>query len=185
MLKGPPNSASPGDGGHSAAATDQDASAASSATSLPGPDTGVALLYLSSAGSLIIGTGAQFVAFLVLARYLGIHQFGLLTTIVAATNLAVPFCGLGSHEGIVRRLSRDPRDYSKMLGHALILIATTGTILSVVLAAILNCFVTISPNAGANLTSIAIIVVSNVVLHRFILLAEDIFISRWQMNKAN
>lgn len=87
------------------------------------------LLYVSSTGSLLVGTVAHTIGFVILARFLGTEQYGYLATISAATNLACPLCGLGASEAVRRWVGRDPSSYSAILGHSLILLSVTGILL--------------------------------------------------------
>jgi hypothetical protein len=44
----------------------------------------LALSYFGSTASLVVSSGAQLLTFAILARHLGVEQFGLLMTITAA-----------------------------------------------------------------------------------------------------
>ena len=94
--------------------------------------------YIGSTAAMAIGIVAQLVAFVFLARYLGIEQFGLLMTITAATSLALNVCGLGAGEAFMRRVGREPaisiRCSASSDSHA-----ATGAALSVVTVVGLYC----------------------------------------------
>lgn len=145
----------------------------------------LALSYLASTGTLMIGSAAQLVTFALLARGLGVEQFGLLITVTVATNIAVQICGAGATEALIRRVAPEPGLYATALGHNLILLAVTGAALTLVLAAALPHVVALSPDPLVNAGAILALVVANVVLVRVILLAEQVFIARWQQGKAN
>lgn len=142
-------------------------------------------LYLGSTGSLMIGTGAQLVAFVVLARHLGVAQFGLLMTITAATNLGAQLCGIGANEGLVRRVARDVSEYPLLLGHTILLMLISGAVLTVAVTAGLAAVTSVSDDPQTNLAGLMIFVVSNVVLFRWILVVEQIFIAHWHVVSAN
>jgi O-antigen/teichoic acid export membrane protein len=78
---------------------------------------------------LTVGIAAQSIGFIVLARWLGSDQFGHLSMITAATNLGAAWCGLGTSEAMRRRAGRDPSLYPTLLGHCLILLFVSGTVL--------------------------------------------------------
>lgn len=145
----------------------------------------VLLLYAGSTVSLMVGSAAQLLTFAILARALGVEQFGLLMMVTALTNLAVQVCGLGGTETMVRRVARDPALYPQALGHNLILIGASGAVLVAGLAAALPHFVALSPDRGANAAAVLALVLTNVVLVRWIVLVEQVFIARWQVMNAN
>lgn len=143
------------------------------------------LAYLTSTGSLLIGIGAQFVGFIVLARYLGAEQFGHLMVITAATAVALSVCGLGTDEVMVRRCAREPHLYPTLLGHGLILVGISGVFLSAAVILILHFFVQILSNPLQNILVLSIFAVSNIVLARLVTLAEFIFIGLRRLMNAN
>src|ERR1019366_3102326 len=97
----------------------------------------MALTYFGSTASLVVSSGAQLLTFAILARHLGVEQFGLLMTITAATSLGVQLCGLGASETLVRRVANDPAIYRAALGHNLILIGASGSVLILIFTAIM------------------------------------------------
>lgn len=141
--------------------------------------------YFFSAGSLAISGIAQLVSFAVLARHLGVEQFGVLVTITAATNVGMQLCGLGATETVVRRVAADPTIYREAIGHHLILIGASGSVLVLILAAALPRFITVSSDGFTNFTALLAFVVSNVVLARWIFVTEQVFISRFEFGAAN
>lgn len=143
------------------------------------------LQYLGSSASLIVGNAAQLVTFAILARSLGVEQFGQLITVTALTALAVQLCGLGASETMVRRVAAEPALYPRALGHNLILIAVTGVGLVAAFAIALPFVFTIAADPFRNALSLFLIVATNVVLVRLIMLAEAIFLARWRFSQAN
>jgi len=145
----------------------------------------MALSYAASGGSLVIGAAAQLVTFAILARWLGVHEFSLFVAITAIANIAVHVCGLGAMECLVRRVARDRAMYPAMLGHNVILTAASGVVLVLAGAAILPLFFTLSPDPATNVAAISLMLVTNVVLVRVIVLSEQIFIAHSDFASAN
>jgi len=164
-----------------------DRSATDAAISWPAIKLKIPLMlgYLASTTSLCISSVAQLVTFAVLARHLGVEQFGLLVTITAVTNLAMQLCGLGATETLVRRVSADPAIYRDALGHHLILIAATASIIVPLLAVALNHFISVSPDGPTNFVALLCFTISNVVLVRWIFVTEQVFIARFEYGPAN
>ena len=130
--------------------------------------------------------GAQFIVFIVLARYLGIQQFGYLMAVTAATQLGLSLCGLGGGEAMLRRVSRDPSTYPAILGHNIVLIASTGVILSVLLLFALPFMLHVPTDQPHQVPIILLLLVpTNVVLFRWINLVEQIMIARQAFMSAN
>jgi O-antigen/teichoic acid export membrane protein len=75
--------------------------------------------------------------------------------------------------------------YPAMLGHNIILIASTGVILVLVGSIALPFFFDVSDNAAANDFEIAMMLVTNIVLVRSILFCEQVFISFSDFKSAN
>lgn len=143
------------------------------------------LSYAASGGSLIISSAAQLLTFAILARSLGVHEFSLFVAITAISNIAVHMCGLGAMECLVRRVARDRSIYPDMLGHNIILTALSGTALVVLGAVILPMFFTLAEDPASNVAIITLMLVTNVVLVRIIVLAEQIFIAHSDFGSAN
>jgi O-antigen/teichoic acid export membrane protein len=142
-------------------------------------------LYVTSTGALVVALGAQFIAFVILARHLGTAQFGKLQTISAATEMAAALCGLGAGDTMIRRVARDPSLYPLVLGHGLILVSTSGIALTVLTATGLSLFVQTATDQLENLGILLIFAVSNIVLFKWINLAEQIFLARRLYLPAN
>lgn len=141
--------------------------------------------YAASGGSLVIGAAAQLVTFAILARWLGVHEFSLFVAITAIANIAVHVCGLGAMECLVRRVARDRAMYPAMLGHNIILTSASGIVLVLAGAAILPAFFMLSPDPLVSAGAIGLMLVTNVVLVRVIVLSEQIFIAHSDFASAN
>ncbi len=141
--------------------------------------------YVGSTAAMAIGIGSQLVAFVFLARYLGIEQFGLLMTITAATSLALNVCGLGAGEAFMRRVAREPALYPALLGHSLILTFATGMVLSLIAAAGLYWLVPASPSPWINISVLFIFAFSNIALFRWTIVVEQIFLGLKKFGRAN
>ncbi|MEO1206377.1 MAG: lipopolysaccharide biosynthesis protein [Pseudomonadota bacterium] len=145
--------------------------------------------YIGSSTSLLIGSVAQLVAFAILARALGVEQFGFFLAITAVTNISVQICGLGAMEPLVRRVARDPSAYPAFIGHNIILALVSGTVVFIGLLFVLPLFL---PEDGVGLGGpddviylAAMFGFTNTFLVRGILLTEQIFLAHSQFVKAN
>lgn len=145
----------------------------------------MALSYVASTSALMISSAAQLLTFAVLARSLGVEQFGLLVTVTVVTNIAVQICTLGANETLIRRVAPEPSLYAVALGHNLILLGASGFVLTAGLALVLPHFVTLTPDPARNAAALFALVFGNLVLVRLVLLAEQAFIARWQIWRAN
>lgn len=145
----------------------------------------VLLSYAASGGSLIVGSAAQLLTFAILARFLGVHEFSLFVAITAISNIAVHLCGLGAMECLVRRVARDRAMYPVMLGHNLILTAVSGAVLVALGVALLPLFFTLSADPVTNVAVITLMLVTNILLVRLIVLAEQIQIAHSDFARAN
>ncbi|MDU0338480.1 lipopolysaccharide biosynthesis protein [Bosea rubneri] len=150
-----------------------------------GPLLPMLMSYAASGGSLVISSAAQLLTFAILARFLGVHEFSLFVAITAISNIAVHMCGLGAMECLVRRVARDRAMYPVMLGHNLILTAASGVALVLIGAVLLPFFFTLSPDPATNVAVITLMLATNIVLVRVIVLAEQIFIAHSDFASAN
>lgn len=141
--------------------------------------------YAASSGTLLVSAAAQFLWFIILARQLGIVQFGQLMVIVAVTSIAAPLCGIGCGEAVIRRTARDPGHYPAMLGHALILSVLTGVLLTIASTLILCALVNASAVVWVNVTIMAAFSIANIVLYRYASLVEQVFIGFFRFTYAN
>lgn len=145
----------------------------------------MALSYLGSGGSLIISSIAQLVTFAVLARHLGADEFALYVTIAAFTNVAVQLCGLGVQEPLTRRVAQNPDDQARMMGHALIMTALTGGVLLAAGLLVLPLIVPVSDVWLVNIGAIGLLLVSTVLILRFVSLATATYVGRSEFRIAN
>lgn len=145
----------------------------------------MALSYAASGGSLITGSAAQLVTFAILARSLGVHEFSLFVAITAVTSIAVHVCGLGGMETLVRRVARDRAIYPQMLGHNIILTTVSGIVLVLAGVVILPFFFKLSADPVTNVATIALMLATNIVFVRLIVLTEQIFIAHTDFASAN
>ncbi|WEX74929.1 lipopolysaccharide biosynthesis protein [Sinorhizobium numidicum] len=143
------------------------------------------LSYMASSGSLVLGSVAQLLTFSILARWLGVHEFSAFVAITAVANIAVHLCGLGAMESLVRRVARDHAIYPQMLGHNILLTAASGLVLVLIGAGVLPIFFTLSPDPVTNFVVIALMLITNIVLVRIIVLIEQIFIAHSDFSSAN
>lgn len=141
--------------------------------------------YAASGGSLIVSSAAQLLTFAVLARFLGVNEFSLFVAISAVSAIAVHLCGIGGTECLVRRVARDHAMYPAMLGHNIILVGTSGLLLVLTGALAMPYFFDISPNAAVNGLEITVMLITNIVLVRCILFAEQVFIAFSDFGSAN
>lgn len=145
----------------------------------------MALSYMASGGSLIVSSAAQLLTFAILARWLGVEQFGLFVALTAITSMALQLCGLGALECLVRRVARDAAIYPDMLGHTVILSALSGALLVGLGIAILPFLFTIAPDPALNVAAIALLLFANIILARIILSVEQVFLAHSQFGAAN
>jgi O-antigen/teichoic acid export membrane protein len=143
------------------------------------------LSYLGSGGSLITSSIAQLITFAVLARSLGANEFALYVTLTAFTNVAVQICGLGTQETLTRRIAQDPADYARLMGHGLLLTAGTGAILLAIGTLLLPFIVPVSADWLTNAGTIFLLLVSTVLILRFVSLATAAYIARSNFIVAN
>lgn len=141
--------------------------------------------YLASGGTLVASSLAQLVTFAILARSLGAEQFALLLTITAFTNVAAQICGLGAQECLLRRVARERALYPVMLGHSLVLTGLSGLVLLAAGMATLPFLLPLSTDPIENLSSIALFLVTNTVLLRFITLGTQSYIANSNFVAAN
>ncbi|MCO5156574.1 MAG: lipopolysaccharide biosynthesis protein [Aquamicrobium sp.] len=143
------------------------------------------MLYMGSSGSLLASSAAQLVTFAILARYLGVEQFGLYAIITAVTNVGVQLCGLGAQESLIRRVAQDPGMYPKMLGHAYILSAASGLVLFLIGLAILPVVAPVSDDLATTVVAMGLILASNLILLKIISLATQSYIAHSRFATAN
>lgn len=143
------------------------------------------LAYAGSSASLVLGSGAQLVAFAILARSLGPEQFGALLTITIITGIAINFVGLGASEPMVRRVAVDPALYPRMLGHNLILGSASGLLVCPLTAIVLALYTASAGHGTLGMGTMLAFAFANTILLHIVLLSEQAFISRGQFGAAN
>ncbi len=141
--------------------------------------------YAASGGSLIVSSAAQLATFAILARFLGVHEFSLFVAVTAVSFISVHLCGLGGTECLVRRVARDHGMYPDMLGHNLILTGITGLLLVIAGSIILPFFLTSEQGDPISTFQIVVMLFTNIVLLRCILLTEQVFIAFSNFASAN
>lgn len=145
----------------------------------------MALSYLGSGGSLITSSIAQLVTFAILARFLGANEFALYVTLTAFTNVAVQICGLGAQETLTRRVAQNPAEYPRLIGHALLLTGGTGASLLALGLIALPIVTPASSDWLVNVGTIALLLISTVLILRFVSLATAVYIARSEFIVAN
>lgn len=143
------------------------------------------LSYAGSSVSLLGGSVAQLAAFAILARALGVEQFGVFLAITAVTNIGVQLCGLGAMEPLVRRTARDHALYPKFLGHNIVLSIASGIVITLALMAVLPRFFPDDISTGEAIWLAAAFGFTNTIILRGILLTEQIFIAHSDFTRAN
>ncbi len=142
-------------------------------------------VYAGSFGSLILGTLGQIASVLILARFLGPSQFGLLMTVVAFSLVGLNLCGIGAGEAMVRRVAREPAMYPSLLGHNLILVLSSGLVITAVLVALIPLVFPEVRNQPHSLLTLTLIVSSQVVGFRWVMMVDQIFLAHRLYGTAN
>ena len=78
----------------------------------------------------VIGIFLQMAYFMIVARVLGIEQYGSFSGVLALAFVASPFSGLGSNDVLVQQASRDPSLFRQYWGNSLLIILITSLLLS-------------------------------------------------------
>ena len=141
--------------------------------------------YMGSGGALLASSAAQLLTFAILARYLGVEQFGLYAVITAITNIGVQLCGLGAQESLIRRVAQDQSMFPTMLGHTYILSAASGVVFVAAGMVVLPLVAPVSPDLGTTLTASALILSANLILLKVISLSTQSFIAHSRFASAN
>jgi O-antigen/teichoic acid export membrane protein len=77
-------------------------------------------------GAQVVRTVGQAAYFIIVARALGAHEFGILAATLAITAIAVPFAGWGGSNLMIMRTSRDRATFALAFGTSLLMIAVSG-----------------------------------------------------------
>ena len=145
----------------------------------------MALSYSASGASLLASAAAQLVTFAILARFLGVEQFGLYAAITALTAVGVQIVGLGSNESLVRRVAQDPSMFPAMIGHSLILSLFSGAILIGIGLIVIPWAFPVSEVRSEALIASALILLTHFVLYKTIFFAGQSYIAHSRFATAN
>lgn len=145
----------------------------------------IARQYVASGGTLVLGVACQFGWFVILARSLGVVQFGELMLIMAVTTIASALCGVGSGDALLRRSARNARDYNLFLGHGLALIGLTGVGLVTATIVVLELFFAWSPAGGVTTFTLFLFAVTNIVFASVVNLAIQGLLGLHRYSQAN
>jgi O-antigen/teichoic acid export membrane protein len=143
------------------------------------------LSYSASGASLLVSAGAQLVTLAVLARFLGVEQFGFYAAITALTAVGVQIVGLGANESLVRRVAQDPSLFPTMLGHSLLLSLSTGAVLTGIGCVIIPWFLPVSDTPWQTLVATGLILTTQFILYKTIFLAGQSYIAHSRFGTAN
>jgi O-antigen/teichoic acid export membrane protein len=135
---------------------------------------------LSLSASTGLRSLIQSVVFMIVARLLGVADFGAYAAIMALSSTFGCFTGWGTHSVLVRDVSRDPSSYPVAWGHALAAIAVSAPAL---LALYLASAWALLP-AGVSYTAILIIGVADIVLAPIALFAAVAYQSHERIEGA-
>ncbi|MCA6125693.1 lipopolysaccharide biosynthesis protein [Bradyrhizobium sp. WSM 1704] len=147
--------------------------------------TPMVVSYLLSSGSLAAASIAQLVTFAILARALGPAEFGLFVQISAATAIAAQICGLGGSDCLLRGVARDRARYAPLLGHNLLLIGLSGIVLVLGGVAAMEFWTRTASDPAIAVSTVALLLFSNIVLIRLILLVETVFLGLGEVRAAS
>ncbi|TQC98938.1 oligosaccharide flippase family protein [Moraxellaceae bacterium AER2_44_116] len=76
--------------------------------------------------------GLQALLFFVLARGLGLQNFGIYTTVFACAQILYPISGLGTHNTMIMHVARYPKLLNNYLGTPLLMTVIFGSFLSII-----------------------------------------------------
>ena len=142
-------------------------------------------LYFSSTASMLIGTAAQSIAFLIVARDLGKGNYGHLATITALTSLGAAWVQMGTAETMRRRMALDPREYPIILGHCLTVLFIVGSITTFAIALAIAAWAPLGGTMGSQLPTVWLLAVCTLQLFPWMGIVEQIFLSRDMFLYAN
>lgn len=95
-------------------------------------------LLVRNTASMLAGSGVrlliQGVYFVLIARALGVEQYGAFVGVVALVAILSPFSPLGTGQIIVRNVARDRRTFSYSWGNALCMTSVSGSVLLIAVA---------------------------------------------------
>ena len=161
------------------------ASGLSIATEIGKKKLPAARAFVVSTAALLIGALSQAIGFLVLAHYLGAVAYGQLIVITSVAALAATWCGLCPGEMLRRQISRDPSQFLGALGHCLILISLTGTLLTVLSIVGLMVFSPMGLDRSQYFKVLLLIVPTNIILSSYLNLTEQVYLAHGDILRAN
>lgn len=122
-----------------------------------------------------VSTGLlQAVQFLLLARALGSHEFGIVASVVAITAALLPFSGLGLGNVAIMHIARGQAGADRSLGNGLAVTAVTGTV-GVGLALLIGKFFLDEPGIWL---LVLLFAVSEILLTKCIDMVAHVFLAR-------
>jgi O-antigen/teichoic acid export membrane protein len=122
-------------------------------------------------GAQFSGSLLQGLQFILIARALGAHDFGLMAGVLAITSVLLPFSGVGAANVMVMRLARKEASPALYFGNALMVAAVSGTLL-IALAALAGPLFLRDPSL---LWLIVLLGVSEILVTKFIDIAAHVF----------
>ena len=145
----------------------------------------IAQEYMASGATMLFSAICQFAWFIILARYLGVVEFGFLMVMTAICTLASSLCGVGAGDAVLRHTARDRRSYPELLGHGLLVITATGLILSIVSVLVLQVILGPETSHRVGIGQIALFAFANIWLASLISFSEYIFLGLGELPRAN
>lgn len=138
-------------------------------------------IHFKTSIALVATALVQSLTFVLLARSLGPTGMGVLMLFQAATQLVSEFVMIGAGDAYIRRISRNPDDHRRAFGHALVLLAVTWPVFTVILAMICLQFL----NADIKLFVIACFVGGELLGARLSAFSEYVCIAHLNVASAN
>lgn len=83
-------------------------------------------------------TFIQVAYFVLLAKFLGAKEYGLLSTILAAATIIAPFSSMGGGNILISKVAESPKNFAEYWGYTLTITLLFGSILSIVLLVVIS-----------------------------------------------
>jgi O-antigen/teichoic acid export membrane protein len=141
--------------------------------------------YLASGTTMVLSAACQLAWFILLARWLGVTEFGGLMVTTAVTALAAALGSLGAGDAVLRHVARDRASYPGMLGHALIVLSVTGIVLSIVAAFFMSMLLGAEVAGRIGFLRVLLFAVASIWLANLIGLAQYVFLGLGDFKRAN
>lgn len=141
--------------------------------------------YLASGSTMLLSAACQFAWFIVLARYLGVVEFGGLMVVTAVTALGAALASLGAGDAVLRHTARDRTAYPRMLGHALIVLTVTGLCLALIATAAMWLLLGGETAARIGIGRLLLFALANIWMACLISLAQYVFLGLGDLKRAN